>query len=216
VATISITEFRRYVEPFATGVTPFEIYHNTRETLRDFCTRTKCWQVLLSPVLSTVGTPEYTLVPPTGAIISQVEEVFFCSDVVGFTGMDDLAGYFATNWRTMTAGPVVKATFIEPDILRLHYPPDSASNIYVRAAMKPSAVAKLIDSTIPAFIFEHWAAEIANGILARFYATPDKPFTNFKLSVERTLRYEQSVATAKLRVARSFGRQELETLPQFY
>ena len=213
---ISITEFRRYVEPYVTGVTPFEVYHNAREILRDFCTRTKCWQVLLDPVITTVGIPEYTLVPPTGTLISQVEEIFFGDDLVGFAGMDDLATYFVRNWRTLTSGPVVKATFFEPDLLRLHYPPDSAYYLYIRAALKPSAMATLIDVTIPDFIFEQWATEISNGILARLYAVPDKPYSNMKLSAERTLRYEQSVGTVKLRVARSFGRQELETIPLYY
>lgn len=213
---VALEEFRRYVQPYASGVTPFEVAHHIREALRDFCARTKCWQVLLDPFVTAAGSAEYTLTPPAGAAISQVEEVFVSEARLDFAGLDDLYTLTAGNWRTAAAGTPLQATFLEPGRLRLHTTPDAVATVYVRAALKPSASATLATATLPDFLFEQWAQDIANGALTRLYATPDKPYSNPQLSLERGTRYEVSVGDARLRVARSFGRRELESVAQFY
>jgi hypothetical protein len=214
--SISLDAFRPYVEPYVEGVTRFEVLFNTREVLRDFCTRTKCWQVLIPSFQTDSGVSEYKLDPPIGTVISQVEEVYRGSVPIAFAGMDDLTAYFGTNWINMTSSPLLKATFMEPGTLVVHGPPDETQDIYVRAAVKPNATDTLIDVEIPDFMFEQWATQISNGVLSRLYAIPKKPYSDPRSAGERAGRYEIDVANIKIRVARSFGRQELESIPRYY
>jgi hypothetical protein len=216
VANLTLSSFRRYVEPFATGVSYFEILFNAQETLRDFCARTKCWQVLLPPFSTVAGQAEYTLVPPTAGIISQVEEIFYQKYPIHFTGLDDLQKYYQQNWMLLSnSRPEWSASF-DPGTINFITAPDKAEQVYVRAAIMPDNALNLDAVEFPEFIFSRWATQITDGMLARLYSMPDKPFSNVKRSDAKTLRYEQHVAAVKIKVAKSFGRQELETLPQYY
>jgi hypothetical protein len=216
VANLTLDSFRRYVEPYATGVSYFELLFNTQEVLRDFCARTKCWQTLLAAFPTVAGTSDYTLTSPTGGLVSQVEEVYYIDNKVEFTPMDDLGRWYQQNWRTLSNGTPVWATFMEPGILTLHNTPEAAGNLYVRAAIIPDNTLTLAAVEFPDFIFTRWASQIADGVLARLYNMPDKPYSDVKRADAKTVRYEQYVASVKIRVARSFGRQELETTPQFF
>ena len=216
MANQTLDSFRRYVEPYATGVSYFEILFNAQETVRDFCVRTKCWQVLLDPIPSIAGVSEYRLTPPTGGLIAQVEEVFYRHDEVHFTGLDDLKNYYQGNWRRLHRNtPVWEASF-DPGTISLFNPPDSVHNIYVRAAIFPDNTQTLAAVTFPDFIFTMWASQITDGILSKLYAMPNKPFSDIKQASAKSLRYERHVADVRLKVARSFGRQELETVPVFF
>jgi hypothetical protein len=216
VANLTLDSFRRYVEPNATGVSYFDLQFNALEVLRDFCARTKCWQVLLDAFTTTIGESDYILTPPTGGLISQVEEVFYVNNKVDFTGMDDLSKYYQQNWRTIANGTPVACTFMEPGTLTLHNTPESEGLVYVRAAVVPDNMQILSAASFPDFILTRWASHITDGILARLYYSPDKPYSSMNRADAKTLRYEQHVANVKLKVARSFGRQELETTPIFF
>jgi len=214
--TVAYDSFRRYVEPYATGATPNELVFNTQETLRDWCERTKCWQSLLAAFPTVAGTASYTLGVPDGAVVSNVEEVFYGDFVAEFTGMDNLYELFGENWRTVGNGFPIKATFMEPGALTLHQTPDAATNVYARVALKPSNQTDQLFNTIPLFIFEYWAANIADGVLAKLYDTPDRPYASKDRADRKTQRYEQHVAKVRLQVARSFGRTAPETKPRFF
>ena len=216
MANSTLDSFRRYVEPSATGVSYFEFQQAAQDVLSDFLARTKAWQVLLSPFPTVAGSSDYILTPPAGGIITQVEEVYYVNNKVEFTGMDDLGKWYQQNWRTISNGTPVWATFYEPGTLSLHNTPEAVGNLYVRAAIAIDNTQLLAAVEFPDYIFKQWAVQISDGILAKLYGVPDKPYSSINRSSIKTLRYEQHVASVRLKVARSFGRQELETVPQFY
>lgn len=175
----------------------------------DFCLRSACiefadrsliLQQLNDPVGVTAGTADYELDLPAQTQVARVLDVWLAGDKLTptapphFNDADALYGSPDAENR----GTPRYAFFKTPAVGVLTLAPapgfTQPNSLRVRLAYKPSRNATAVDDTL----FNDWADEIVAGALARVYAIPGQPFTNFAAVDGQRALFLMGVGRAKL------------------
>lgn len=208
----TLEQFLPYVEPHVLGAPIPGLLQEIRETLIEFCERTRVWKAKDMLDIES-GTAEYTLpdTPSTPRNVVVVEEVYSNSHELKAKTLDDLKRQWH-DWTTMTGTPVCYTQFA-PTIITLVPVPnaDLTDGLWIRACYRPARSA----TAVPDFLFEQYAKVIGHGAAARMLETDGRPYGNPKMSVFHAEQFERGIHKALTDAARGFTRAPLRSLPRF-
>ena len=171
----NIEDMRPYVMPWAQGASEPTVVQALLDSSIEFCSKTHLWRDWLQPSDVTIGEDIVPLVIPADAAVLRMEEMW-----VNRIEIDPLTeeGLKFTRYQPGDKGAPRFYTSDAPGQVRLIPIPDLAypQGMRARVTLIPSRTA----TTIPDFLFVHYAREVADGALARLhssdeaYATPAK------------------------------------------
>lgn len=169
----TLDTFLGSVRPWAPGVPDPVAYRAIRNSVIEFCERTRLWK-WEEDFDATVSDCDSGIYTPAGSILHDIE-------IVQFNGVDlhpkstrDL-DRLEPDWRTVSPdnGGVPKYyTQIEQNTLRIV--PAMAGHLYLCVRLKPSQEA----TDIPDFIANEYRETIAWGALGRILTIPGQSYTN--------------------------------------
>jgi hypothetical protein len=157
----------------------------------EFCECTLLWWGMVPPQLCIAGGGLLPIVPPDGAGVAGVHEVYIEGVPIKPTGISDLARSH-TNWAEMVGTP--QGFFTEGNSVRLV--PTNAADIMVacRVAYKPQRGSL----AIPDWLYEDWWEVIKAGALARLMVIPGQSWTNPGLASTFRREFDTGCREAKI------------------
>ena len=164
-----------------------------RNTLVDFCERSRYWKHTLDAVNSVSGTATYTPTPPTGAVIADIRWVKYDGKRLDPKTEGQLENERSAVWETLTGTPDTYVQTSARSVTLVPIPQDDDKAILVRAVLKPSATAATVDDVI----YDEFHEAVAWGTVARLYASQGKPWSNPGMAQGFYAAYEDAVLSAQ-------------------
>jgi len=180
VAMVSVSGLTAMVTPEVPGCPDFVANQAVIQTAIKFCRMSEYWREELAAIGTTAGQSTYTLSPPSAeSTIEKVLSVRHNGYVLYPTTEENLDDKLS-GWRLITCTQAEGWVSTDRNIVRLVYTPSvtAASAIIAKVVLKPSQTA----TTIPQFLFDHYADQIASGAKSRLMAMPNVPWSNPALS----------------------------------
>ncbi|MFN5350883.1 MAG: hypothetical protein ACK5A0_15350 [Polaromonas sp.] len=179
-----------------------------RHAAREFFEKTRVWDELRGPVVTTANTIEYTFTTDTAQ-----------EDVVKLLGgtLEDLplnilsVNNLQSNWQTSISRISGLMTQDRKSFYLL--PARTAGlNIKTRIALKPCLVA----TGIPDEFFNQFVEEICMGAKARLMLSPKKPYTDLSLGAANRQMFEDKIAETARKVEKSFSRTSRRVVAHYF
>lgn len=182
-----------------------------RNTVIEFCQKSRIWQQVLGAVDAVLGTSDYTPAIPSRTELVEVMSAYLSGNEITFKTQDQLDAMFG-NWRgaNVTGDPLYYTIQTPGQITVVPQPSRTISAaLQWRVAMRPSRDSTDFDPS-NTFASEFYEG-IASGAKARLMFTPNMPYSNLKLGEYHKMEFAKELNRARLRTSRSFGRANLLT-----
>lgn len=156
----------------------------------------------------------YTMTYPANTTLAKILTAWLNDNVIEPIPEDDLTtefnntdfGWVGSNWRTDIGLPT--RYYVQNDTtIGLALAPNAAGNLRISAALKPTREA----TTFPGWITQRYMEVIAHGAKWRVLRIPSKPYSNATLAAYYERKWEDGIADARIRAARSATRAPLRT-----
>lgn len=187
------------------------IEHQTRATVIDFCNMSEAWRTDTTALDVLVGRSHYSFDRPIqDTEICKVLALFLDGKQLPLQSYADMA---ATS-DLFTRKGKVQSAFIEYDNKVMLYPIPDASQpdgLMARVAIRPSRSAK----TMNEYVAKRYYEIILNGLKARMYAIPNKPWSDLGSSTVYQTRFKDGCAKARRESHFGQGRVAARTKPLF-
>lgn len=161
-------------------------------TLRAFCALTGVWQYTDTQNLTTATA--YTLTPPVGADISGIDTVHVAT--IGYSPWSEASRGVTQPDRTFNFLPDQTGLAISPA------PANAvASGLVVTARVMPQTIL----AVMPARVFTQHEEAIYAGVLSRMFLTPNRGYTNPRLSALYSQKFSGACAAARRQVLTNYS-----------
>jgi hypothetical protein len=183
----AIDVFLPYVRPFAPGVSDPTAYRAIRNSVVEFCERTRLWKYESTTTIT--ASAAQAIATPSGSILHDIEAVSFNGHPLRPVTPSDL-DWLSPNWRTEAEGGLPQyVTQIDQNTLRIV--PRLDGELYLCLRLKPSKDTNVI----PDFIANEYSECIGWGALGRLLMVPGQQYTNPDMAVAYTARFGQKLDT---------------------
>jgi hypothetical protein len=167
-----------------------------------FCEQSLAWRFEHPDIPVAVGTAEYLLAPPEGAVAHVITYAALDGEEIEPVDPASLPirdrGRRAGKPRYMLSGPA--SVTLMSDLY-------AAGTLTLLVVLKPSATSMGIDNNL----FDEYREAIVHGALARLMLSPGKPYTNPQFAAYHQQQFAVKAAAAGVRAARSNARIPLRT-----
>lgn len=191
-------EFYDYYLADLPGCTYYAAGNALRQAAQEFCQRTKALRMTVDPLTLTTDSI-YDFDFTTNEVLVQVL----------WAKIDD------QDLRILAPGEDSEGTrsirAIDSSQFELFPDPTAGQILTMECAIKPSNTSDSIDD----FLYDQYAEKIAYGAKARLMMQADKPYTNLQLAPVNGALFDAAIASATLRVARSYSNLPLRTRANF-
>lgn len=195
MATVALSEFYKYVRPYAPECPDVVLLEHLAEAAAKFCQETQAWRVPLEAAETEAGEQFYDLDVPAGSTVEAVIEL----DVEGYSitpaleTLEPQAKALDTPGRP-TAFAVVNGTQIQ------FYPiPDAAYTYRGLLAVKPLLTA----TSVPDFLYQTHGRDIAYGAIGTLKLIPGKLWSDPVMADAYLRLFGKGVSEAKRRLYRN-------------
>lgn len=213
-----IINFLPYILPSVPGCTDILAEQTLRDICIDFCSKSLIVQKELDPVSTFAGIADYDFATPTDMVVFMVMQAWFKDQILSVVTPDDDVAAATYNTRFAGAKPMTgnvnQILHRTRDNFTLIGIPDvsSAAAITMRVALIPTRTA----DTVADLLFNDYAYEIGQGVIARLMRIPSQKFTNPQLSGLSELIYTGARNAAQIRANRMYGRSSKQVeIPRF-
>lgn len=187
--------------PHVPGCPVIVVNHELLRSAQEFFTRSRAWLVTDDPVTVVAEVEEIDLTPAdTEQDLVRVEAVWF-NGIPGSVKTVDEMDRDVTDWQTATGSPSIIVQ-LSPDVARLYPIPVDAVLVKIRKSIRPSDTA----TGIPDALASAYRDDLAQGAKSRLMLHKDKPWTDETRAAVSAAKFSDSVSTANLDAARSFGK----------
>lgn len=186
-------QFYPHVQPFVPGCPEVVIDQHLLDAAADFCERSEVWKYNLDRDSTIAGLSEYTLDPPSGALIENVVALYLDGALLKRVSDLDFKDYPDRG----NAKPTCFSVY-EDQQVRFYPTPDKAYSFTGVCVLKPSLSATGVED----FIFETHRKTIACGAVASLAVIPGKEWSNPELSAYYTAKFHKAMDDAKGRDTR--------------
>lgn len=204
----AISTWRKYVSPNAGGQITTVIDQYVLDTIRDFCERTRCWQVKLDSINVVAGTAGYalsTIISPAIVAIGDVVKVMKAkyNDELINPVKEEYLNEFEPEWEDETDSYPERYYVTQNQYIYLVYTPAASlsSGLDVWVAIKPLLTA----TTVEDFIYNEYRMAIVDGACSRLMRVSGIPKEDLKIADYFSNAYELAVARAKAKVERGLS-----------
>lgn len=161
------------VLPHVKGCAAIVATNAIRNTVIDFCERTRIWRETLPGTAVVAGQKSYPIAPPTDTRVIEVVSASIDGSAIFAASADEL-DRSQPGWRT--GGAAQSYTVEDAETLLLSSSPEASTGagLVLRVALKPTRAA----SECADVLFEDWLPQIAAGALFRLMTTRDQPYTD--------------------------------------
>lgn len=193
--------------PSAMGVSEPTALDAVRDTIAEFCKRTRLWRFDEEFDVSTADSQ--AIAAPYGALLLDIERVNFNGCKLDPTSTQWLDSHVC-DWRTADpSGNPKWYTQTTPGTITLV--PAAAGTVRVWATLQLSQDAE----QAPDFIADEHRETIAHGALGRILMLPGKPYSNPSLAQARQALFERDIDGLKSKVIRGQQRASVGSRAQF-
>lgn len=206
----NIEDFFPYVLPYARGAAEPVVVAALRDGAIDYCSRTHLWREWLQPMDLLGGTDILPLVAPADAEVLRLEEIWM--NRVEIDPVTEDAIRF-TRYLPGDVGPPRFYSSDAPGEVRMIPIPDQnyPQSIRARATLIPSRTA----TTLPDFLWKHYAREIADGALALLHAA-DEPYARPEALTLYSAKLESAIDRGTTQAAKSNMKSRRRSRAHFY
>lgn len=206
MSTTALTAWYDYVLPRAPGCPEAIAMQAIRDAAIEFCQKTWAMNRVLDTVSATATVADVELdAGDDDAVVEKVLEVWFNGIKITSKGPDELERLLGHDWTAKTGTPRFYTQYSKLTLILAPIPESDLSNaIKIRAAMKPTDTAAVIDTEI----YREYREAIRDGALARLYDTEKMPYSNAKKAEQKKLDFEAEIASVRRAVQRGFGRRQ--------
>lgn len=182
-----------------------------RAAAAEFCRETLAYRVDLDPLMVVAGTAEYELDPPD--METRIITPLFVS-LDGNELVETCEDEMPRGWRTGNSGRPRSYLVMNAQALWLYPAPseDSATGLFVRAAVKPTTGSTGAED----FLLEDHGETIAHGAVARILEIPQKAWSDAQLSVYHAGKFRDGLAVTKLRSRKGNTTADLRVTPRAF
>lgn len=191
-----LSKFLRYVLPYASGCSDISAVNALRQAAIDFCRRTNMWAELQDSQPVVADEPEYEVEVPEGAQLSQVLDAYLGQRELAARSVDELRRmYVAPTWSAVKGRPAF-FTQLVPETVRLVPTPDATTTdeLALRVAYVPTQNA----STVPDFLYQSFASDLASGALGYLLAEQGRSYTDPVSGLFHARRFRASMSRATI------------------
>lgn len=162
--------------PYVVGVAEPLAHQALVDAAIQFCEETGVIRLTTDPVPTVAGQALYDIDLPTGVALSRILKVWV-NDALVYAApeaaTDDPRGL--SQLATSSPGSPLAAVSLEPATVALVPAPDTSGvSLMVRAATRPTRVAKVLDDEL----YNRWCDAIVAGATYRLCAVPGQPFSD--------------------------------------
>ena len=183
-----------------------------RNTVIDFCTKTRLWRETLAAVNVVATQSSYVMAPatPNTSIVTVLYGLLSDTPLNGPLSDDDL-DVRGLQWQDQTADTPDSFTLPNPDTVRLIGIPtvNIASALVARVALKPTQTA----NDAADFLFNDWHEGISHGAKSRLMAVPDKEWSNPAAALYHVGRYKSALTNGRAKALKGNSDMTLMALP---
>ncbi|KDR25961.1 hypothetical protein [Caballeronia zhejiangensis] len=195
------------IKPSAVGVSDPAAFDAVRDSIAEFCRRTRLWR--FDETFDVSAAESQAISAPYGAMLFDIERVNFNGAKLDPASTQWLDAHI-NDWRTMApAGAPKFFTQTQPGTITLV--PAAAGTVQVWSTLELSQDA----DQAPDFIADQHRETIAHGALARLLMLPGKPYSNPNLAQQKQMLYERDIDGLKVKVIRGQQRAPLRTRAQY-
>lgn len=205
----AITDFLPYVLPYVAGCPSPLAEQYIRDVCIDFCTYSLIAQEAHLPVSARQGVDTYSFTPPQGMEVLMIMRAWYEKAPIAVFNLDSPAmrpEMISTRFLgANTNGGTPRALKMDnTKTFTLNVAPatDSAAAITMQVALKPTRTA----TTVPDILFNYYAYEIGQGVIARLYQMPGQEFTNPAIAAAPMATYLMARSNGRVQANRAFGR----------
>lgn len=189
-----LTKFLRYVLPYATGCSEISATNALRQAAIDFCRRTNLWTEMQEPQPVIAGISEYDIESPTDGQLSLVLDVYLDGVELSAKAIDELRKlYKIPSWNAVVGKPVF-FTQLVPGTIQLV--PEPATDIPSGVSARVSYVPTQTASTVPDFLYDSHATDLASGALSYLLIEQGRSYTDPTNGVYHARRFHASMSRA--------------------
>jgi hypothetical protein len=195
------------IMPSATGVSEPTALDAIRDTVAEFCRRTRLWRFDETFDVSTADSQ--AIAAPYGALLLDIERIDFNGiklDPISTQWLDS----YVPNWRS--ADPSGNAKwYTQIDRGTITLVPACAGTVRTWVTLELSQDAE----QVPDFIADQHRETIASGALARILMLPGKPYSNPNLAQARKVAFDADIDSLKSQVISGQQRARVGSRAQF-
>lgn len=171
--------------------------HELRQACIRFCRKSGWDRRVLTSFNTVVGTPSYTLTPPTDTVISEIVSVKLDDETdLSPMRLDEIPA----DAETETAEPERYAASANATNLQLIYAPDAVYAVDVTVVVEPTRTATAISDNLA----QRYGEDIACGALESLLLYPKKPWTDPNSAAYYKSRFDEAVLDAKSEIDEGF------------
>lgn len=180
---IEFDDFFPFIETNAVSAPEPLVERCIRRAAIRFCERTRLWRVMDSIV--TNGLDPEPIAVPNDAVLFEISECSIDGKPLDPISISELA-LERPKWRTEDVGSGGARWYVSTEIGTVQVVPRSAGTVNVECVVKPAQRA----DTLPDFLFDLYAEDIAAGASAYVLATPNAAFSNPQVAGALNMNFE--------------------------
>lgn len=191
---IPLSDFIRFVAPYAQSVPDTTAETYIRQAARTFCERTRLWRDVRE--IDVVGDEDEIVPVPPQADIHEIENAWFkTAGSTQYSGPLDRVSFGDIDPNLLPTGMEMPASGNSPIAISQVTPqsivlaPASVGTLRLSLFLTPSMRA----DALPRFLFDKYAAVLADGALAEILMLPDMPFVNLDVAAARAGRFNSAI-----------------------
>ena len=202
MANIKYSDLLQYVLPELPSVSAPLAELHVRNSVIEFCRRSKVWTVEIDPIDSELSQASYDIDVPMGTVLVDIKAMYFDGDELEPTNQ-------GSSNRTGTGQP---RTFYQPtpESFDLRPAPSSVAPITMTLAITPSRTS----TSLPLWIAEKYHEGIVAGAKSRLMMIQGRTWSNPQQALLYRSVFEAEVAAAQGDAARTFTRMALRSMTQ--
>jgi len=187
------SDFSPYVRPFISGVPDKMIEEFVRRMVIDFCKSTSILKKNADSISVLSGTDEYSLVFSSDVVAAIAVVYASIGTTEIYETCEKELSELNSSWRTDTGSPTHRF-MTSAGLVHLYPTPsaDETDTLECEVIVKPSVAATSVDD----FVFNDYAVQIGEGVLANLKRMPDKPWSDLQGAAIHFMEYKKGIVEA--------------------
>lgn len=204
--THPLTDIADDILPWLAGEPPAPLLQTiVRQALTELCAETGIWKLMPDPITVSPGVSTYELSPEAGAVVSKVLQVEIGGDMIHARTIEWLNENIR-GWMSERSTPKYYTQVNSHELILAPVPSTRVQlGLNVVATMQPARSA----TTIPAWLYDRYEADIQHGVLSKLMLMPDKAWTDLANGEDRRNQWLDALGSIKAHAATVFGQAPL-------
>jgi hypothetical protein len=197
MANVDYSVFYPYLIPLVPHVAEPVAQQAIRDTCVEFCKGSLVWRSAIDPISSYKGEPTYELDVPTGAVLTDIIDLYYDGRHLSPKSVSEIAARFSRDWMQFDGTPSM-FTMLNPNEVTLVLKPDLSVSEAITGLLAYAPSRK--STQIIDYVYEKYAEEIARGAAARLMMIPNQQWSEPKMGLGYRKQFVSDIANARAHV----------------